>query len=228
MPNIEFEFVEVENSNEPEPSKINESKDNIDETQEEQDDEFEFPLFAAPYSTTSSHQNIEAKKTEDDEASRGRTKDKVMKVSLREASVEVIKNERPLSYYMATYTDKDKSQFITAAVTADDIYSQIEIITPVRDPKPWKCIDLSKYNLEVERELQNTKMKGKSRNRAGKKKRLNIIACRGRKLERMKIDKKIQKEMDAKIKKKMFHKRGGKKHKKTANPAQSKPKYRTE
>ena len=62
MPNIEFEFVEVENSNEPEPSKINESKDNIDETQEEQDDEFEFPLFAAPYSTTSSHQNIEAEK----------------------------------------------------------------------------------------------------------------------------------------------------------------------
>ena len=65
-------------------------------------------------------------------------------------------------------------------------------------------------------------MKGKSRNRAGKKKRLNIIACRGRKLERKKVDKKIQKEMDAKIKKKMFHKRGGKKHKKSADPAQSK------
>ncbi|CUM57229.1 unnamed protein product [Debaryomyces tyrocola] len=228
MPNIEFEFVEVDNSNEPEPTEINESKDNIDETQEEQDDEFEFPLFAAPPSTISSHQSIEANKMEDEEASRGRTKDKVMKVSLREASVEVIENERPLSYYMATYTDKDKSQFITAAVTADDIYDQIEIITPVRDPKPWKCIDLSKYNLEVEREIQNNKLKDKSRNRAGKKKRLNIIACRERKLERKKVDKKLQKEIDAKIKKKMFHKRGGKKHKKTADPAQSKPKYRTE
>lgn len=228
MPSIEFEFVEVDNSNEPESTEIKESKDNIDEAQEEQDDEFEFPLFAAPSSTTSNHQNIETNKTNEDEASRGRSKDKVMKVSLREASVEVIKNERPLSYYRATYTDKDKSQFINAAVSAEDIYSQIEIITPIRDPKPWKCIDLSKYNLEVEKEIQNNETKSKSRNRAGKKKRLNIIACRERKLERKKVDKKIQKEMDAKIKKKMFHKRGGKKHKKTADPAQSKPKYRTE
>lgn len=226
MPNIEFEFVEVDESNEPEPTEMNEANDDIDEAKEKEDEEFEFPLFAAP--SSSAHQDGKLSKMEEDEETRGRNKDRVMKVSLREESVEVIKNERPLSYYMATYTDEDKSQFIAAAVTAGDIYSQLEIITPVRDPKPWKCIDLSKYNREVEREIQKNNAKTKSRSRPGKKKRLNIIACRERKLERKKVDKKIQKELDAKIKKKMFHKRGGKKHKKVASLAQSKPKYRTE
>lgn len=231
MPNIEFEFVEVDESNEPESTILNQADDKIDEMQEKQDDEFEFPLFAAPTSFASSHQDgkhSNMEEEEKEEESRGRNKDRVMKVSLREASVEVIKNERPLSYYMATYTDEEKSRFMAAAVTADDIYSQLEKNTPVRDPKPWKCIDLSKYNSEIEREIQKNKAKNKSHSRPGKKKRLNIIACRERKLERNKVEKKIQKEMEAKIKKKMFHKRGGKKHKKVSSLAQRKPKYRTE
>lgn len=234
MPNIEFEFVEVDNSETNVPSVVENGVEEVAQIEEKviTDDEFEFPLFAAPSVAKSSGQAAQDENTAEEEESRGRSKDKIMKVSLREASIEVIKNERPTSYYRATYSDKERLQFTLSAVSADDIYQQIEIVTPVQDPKPWKCIDLQKYNKEVEKQLQKEKQIQNNKNRAGKKKRDNIIACRERKLERKKIEVKMQKEKDAKIKKKIFHKRGGKKHKKTATKPGAKPgakpKYRTE
>lgn len=183
---------------------------------DEPTEEFDFPLFAS-------------NKHDNDGEDRGRSSTRIMKISLREESVENIKQERPESYYFATYSKDDKSKFISAAITAQDIFNFNERY-PIIDTQPHKCLDVSLYNQKVEHELRLQKKR--SRTRPGKKKREATIACRERKQEREKLLVKLEKDRLNKLKKKMFHKRGGKKHKKTTSkasqPAVNKPKYKTE
>lgn len=175
------------------------------ESENNQDDEFDFPLFSF---------GGEEKK---DEEERGRTS--VMKVSLREESVERIIQERPESYYFASYTEEEVSQFGQASITGEEIIimsKQKDI-----DSHPWKVLDLNRHNEIIEQE------KPKKKSRPGKNKRLGIIKSRERKAERQKVFKEVEKQHKKYLKKKMFHKRGGKKHKKKENK-DDKPKYRTE
>ncbi|KAG7661980.1 uncharacterized protein J8A68_004480 [[Candida] subhashii] len=227
-PNIDFEFVEVDVET-PEPN-AEEEKESIEEEEHEhkevkedkqEDDEFEFPLF---------FMGAVGKPTaggETEEVSKAAT----MKVSLKEEEVEEIKQERPESYYFANYTDEQRHQFEICAITSDDIYKQLEVKTI--DSQPWKCIDLTKYNAKIESRIQRDKIR-KNKLRPGKKKRTSKIECRERRIERKKLEKKLEQEKK-KLIKKMFHKRGGKKNKKklaassaSAQAAPSKPKYRTE
>lgn len=178
------------------------------ESENNQDDEFDFPLF-------SFGGEVGGEEKEDED--RGRTQ--VMKVSLREESVERIIQERPETYYFAKYTEEEVLQFNQAAITSEEIIimSQQKDI----DSHPWKVLDLNHHNDIIEQE------KSKKKKRPGKNKRLGIIKSRERKAERQKVFKEVEKQHKKYLKKKMFHKRGGKKHKKKENK-DDKPKYRTE
>lgn len=173
MPNMEFEFVEVDEIN-------NEETNN-----EEEEEEFDFPLFASAKAAT------EVNETPEEE--RGRSTTKTMKVSLREESVEVIKNERPDSYYFADYTEQERANFKAAAQTPEEIHKSA---LPYPDPKPWQHIDVQQHNLRIDEEKKKKKTK-----RAGKKKRDEAIQSRIRKDEREKLMKKLAREQRAKLKK---------------------------
>lgn len=228
---MEFEFVEVyQGSPEKEVEEAQTINNDVhdvsmggieEQVLEDEDDEFEFPLFASGPTKKSTTEPV------DGEEERGRSTTRVMKVSLRDASEEKIVNERNPEYYFARFSEVERNQFMSVAVTFEDIYSQYQM--PAIESQPWKVLDVGKYNKRIEEEnARETLHKRKIRRRAGKKKRENIIQCKERKDERARIEKKIEKEKQAKLKKKMFHKRGGKKNKKKATTAPSKPKYKTE
>lgn len=201
--------------------KDNETKED-QKSDEEMGDEFDFPLFSAVSSTA----------VNDDKADdRGRSETRTMKVSLREPSIETVKNIRPDSYYFASYSEDDKSKFLVAAVSAEDVYAQGASLGALATSLPWKCLDLKEHNLKIESEQRRLK---KQRRRAGKKKREQKIAGKERNSEREKKQRLLEKQIEARKLKKMFHKRGGKKHKKKAEESGASaekaqpPKYRTE
>lgn len=163
-----FEFVEVDvKENE-------ESKEG--EGEGEGEDEFDFPLFAA------------APQVEE----RGRSPTKTMKVSLREESVEEIKNERPDAFYFARYTEKERDQFKMSAVTIEQI--EVFAMETHPDPKPWQHIDVEQHNSRIDNEKKKKK-------RPGKKDRKERIMSRIRRDEREKLAKKLAREERAKLKK---------------------------
>ncbi|CUM65663.1 uncharacterized protein PRCAT00003311001 [Priceomyces carsonii] len=190
------------------------------ETKEEdtQNEEFDFPLFASPLIGISQAEDTEKANTKDDERKqlqlkRGRSATRIMKVSMREESLETVDNIRPLAYYYVEYNDKDREKFMKAAISGEEVIKQTFITGALHDPTPWKCIKLEEHNAKID--LQSQKDQRFRRNRRpGKKKRANKVLCRKRREEREKSEKKREKERQAKLKKKMFHKRGGKKHKK--------------
>ncbi|CCG20833.1 hypothetical protein CORT_0A04450 [Candida orthopsilosis Co 90-125] len=226
-PNLEFEFVEVENYASAEPKEATQ-EDNHEE------EEFAFPLFAS----TTAKEETESKDTDGNDRGRSKIVQPIQKISLREHSEERIDNERPESYYFASYTPEEKSQFAQVAVSANDIYSQYFI-----QPNSRKLINLNEYNASIEKEQQKAKAK-KARNRPGKKKRQSKILCRERRLQRAAIAKKEEKERKLKEKQEKygkFKRQGGRHMKKTfgkAGPGRNKsaggkfvggkPKYRTE
>ncbi|EGW32368.1 uncharacterized protein SPAPADRAFT_61448, partial [Spathaspora passalidarum NRRL Y-27907] len=171
-PNLDFEFIEVDTS---EPQEVEENESKVEKQEEE---EFEFPLFSmggggGGGSSTDGKAADEPKQP--------------MKVSLKEAEEEVINQERPESYYIAKYTPDQSRQFEVCALDAKSI---IEPVYPSDDPRPWKCIDLNKYNAQIEL----VKNKEKRKSRPGKKKRETKIACRERRIERVQLAKKLQVE----------------------------------
>lgn len=213
---LEFDFIEVDQDD---GEKEDETKEEAlvgisqqHETKEEvaSDEEFDFPLFAAP---------VQQETTEDGV--------KIMKISLREDIVEDIKNERPQSYYFAIYSEDDKRRFQQAAITAEDLYREISIPVPVYNQQLWKCLDLNSHNARVEQELARQRHRNRGC-RAGKKKRSCKIECRQRKLERIKVEKKIRKEHQQKEKKKFYKQKTFKRKAPVMVPAAKKPKYRTE
>lgn len=148
------------------------------------------------------------------------TAETVMTVSMKEEEEEVIVNERPQEYYRATYSERDRRQFADAAISAELLFSHLSL--PAIDAWPWKVVDLDKHNEQVARE----KLRSRKR-RPGMKKRANAIACRERRISREKEARKLEREAQAKYKKKMYK---GFKSAKAKRPEKvvSKPKYRTE
>lgn len=227
---MDLEFVEVDNGSDVNIEAHEEIEMKIDDETKEDEEEYEFPLFGA-----SSIKEDKREEVNDEEmefplfgGDRGRSQTKIMKVSLREASEERINNERPAEYYFASYSDLQKGQFEMAAVSFEQIWS--ESIIKNKDSHPHRVMNLAEYNAKIDktRAIEKDK-KAKMRRRPGKKARLNKISCKERKVDREKIQKKLEQEKLAKLKKKMFHKRGGKKNKKKdTKPAPTKPKYKTE
>ncbi|KAI5951143.1 hypothetical protein KGF54_004217 [Candida jiufengensis] len=185
-PSLDFEFIEVDHKDTPQEdlAKV-----------EEEEEEFAFPLFSslAPSKPNTSKESEE----------RGRSTSQpftIQKISLREHSEERINNERPTSYYFASYSPLQKSQFEQIATTSDDIYSQSNFITSTKG----KVINLNEHNRKIEEIL--AKAKSKSKKRPGKKKRESKIYCRERRLERAKIAKQEEKEKRAKAKQEKYGK----------------------
>ncbi|ODV76876.1 ankyrin [Suhomyces tanzawaensis NRRL Y-17324] len=156
-----FDFIEVDNTE--------------DHENDEEEEEFDFPLFASAATSEPGSKD-----------ERGRPEQRVMKVSIREESVEKVNNERPQTFYYANYTAEQKHQFELAAVTAEDIYKNVFVV----ENASRKCIDLKKHNDGVEAE----KARVKAKKRPGMKYRLNKIGCRERKHARAKLAKKLERE----------------------------------
>lgn len=190
---------------------------------QEEEEDFDFPLFSMGTTTTTAAKP-EEQKDQEEESLRGRTQEKqnTMRITLRSPSPEVIIQERPRSYYFAENDEEVKAKFAQAAITGDDVIRQSLIpYGPI-----GKVINLNEHNAKIEKELEKINKKA----RPGKKKRLASIKAREHNKERLKIQKQIEQKAKAKLMKKIHHKRGGKKHKKKegASDAQGKTKYRTE
>lgn len=226
MPNIEFEIIDIDNAVEDTGARSSYSTESPTESSKKPDtdndleDEYDFPLFSTTKEETTLP-NVEV-----DEDDRGRPTRAVMKVSLRDASPELVKLERPQSYYFAHYSLGEKKQFEEAAITLKVILRYSDNFRTFVRHHPAKSLDLGLYNEKVEEELKR-EAKHK-RKRPGKKKRMNKILCRQRNEERRRDESIARKKNDIKLMKKIFHKRGGKKHKKKVIESNSKPKYRTE
>lgn len=210
LPNLEFEFVDVVVDDDTSTSKI--QQDDVSK----QDEEFDFPLF--------SFGTVDIVKTDELDNKRGRQGTKLMKVSLREPSPEVIVNERPRAYYFADYDIAEKKQFSEAAIDADAILKESQLGAF----KGWSgyrgiVLDVNAYNNKVE--LEQLRLRKLSRKRPSKKQRIAKKVGREREEQRKAKDKELKKVI-----KKQFHKRGGKKNKKkTSNPlanAGATPKHR--
>lgn len=222
MKRVSIDIVDTQADQGVDSSNNKDSETKEDQTNdEEMGDEFDFPLFSAVTSTAVDN---------DDSEDRGRSEARTMKVSLREPSIETVKNIRPDSYYFASYSEDDKRKFLVAAVSAEDVFTQGASLGSLATSSPWKCLDLKEYNLKIESEQRRLK----KQKRPGKKKREQKIVGKERNGEREKKNRLLEKQMEARKLKKMFHKRGGKKHKKkpeesraSAEKAQT-PKYRTE
>lgn len=210
QPNIEFDIIEVQNHSDAQvhESINDQSREDEDKKQDEQSDEFAFPLFSSGVSNV------------DDE--RGRSKE-IMKISLREPSVEKVKNERPLLFYIHSPSKEDRAKYAEVAVTGEDIWKQSDLTKSMVDCFSHKVLNLNDYNKTIEMQ----KLQKKSR--PGIRKRIGIIESRKRKQERSKVNKKLAIEKQRLLKKKIHHKRGGKKHKKKPESlASGAPVYRTE
>lgn len=92
------------------------------------------------------------------------------KVTLKEEK-EVIVNERPASYYRASYTPGEMSQFEQSAIGPDQIFRTITV-----DLWPNRVMSLAEHNKKVA--LANRKR------RPGKKKREQTIKLRERRKQR--------------------------------------------
>ncbi|SCU91033.1 LAMI_0E04478g1_1 [Lachancea mirantina] len=203
LPELDLEFVEV-------PS------DGAGNEIDNDDDEFEFPLFSA---ITSDNTKFANSYVDDD---RGRCKERLMKVSLREPSPEVIVQERPRNFYFAEVSNERRNEFIQSSVDYDQIIAQQKISTQDRWPQfKGKVLDVSAHNLKVDEEIRR-EMKVKKR-RPGKKQRLAKKLGAQRESERQERARDIKKAI-----KKKFHKRGGRKNKKPEVKPEVKPKFRTE
>lgn len=131
-------------------------------------------------------------------------------VDLRDEEPEIIINERPTEYYMATFSTAEKDQFSHSAVTGAFILQQ-STLSPI-DAWPNKVLDLDEHNRRLKTH----------RRRPGAKKRAAKIASRERREERQKHAKLLERQ----AKKKMFKKAGF--QKKVKSQVSEKPRFRTE
>lgn len=197
----DLEFVEVDHQVSPQEGNavhtFSTEDITVDQGDASEDEEFAFPLFAGASDA----------------------KDAVMTVTLKERE-EIIVNERPESYYRASYSIQQLLQFQDAAITFEHIL--IESRAPPVDSCPLRVMNLEEHNARVALEKLR-------RRREGKKKRLNKEASRERRLAREKEKKRKERE-----EKRSFYR--GKtpvrkpkySAKKQVTKAVEKPKYRTE
>lgn len=216
LPKLEFEFIEVNNA-EGSTADIDRNTENVDTNNTQEDDEFDFPLFsfgaAAPLDEAD---NGKAQEEKEEGESRGRSVTKLMKVSLREPSPEVINITRPRLYYFSEYSEAEKQQFRESALDVDSILKEYKL----GPYKGWpeyrgKVIDLNEHNAKID--LEQQRMKKLQKKRPSKKQRIARKLGKERELQRIQKDKEIKMMI-----KKRFHKRGGKKNKKKVpNPLEN-------
>ncbi|ODV64408.1 uncharacterized protein ASCRUDRAFT_11717 [Ascoidea rubescens DSM 1968] len=227
LPNIKFDFVDKVNVQNDlnlglgdKHSKLNPGTE-TDEEAKTSKEEFFFPLFST---SNTSNDN-------------GNENAKLIKINIKEnddAEIldSIAKNQkRPNSYYFASYSDDEKSQFLQIALTGEDIIKQSQHFNTMKYIKSkynGKLIDLKQYNNDIERQLIISKKSKKLR--PGKKKRLKHSESQKRKNERIKKDIEIKK-LKKKLLKKKHRKRPAKKNKNKVDSSEkttSRPKYRTE
>ncbi|EDO16716.1 hypothetical protein Kpol_1003p21 [Vanderwaltozyma polyspora DSM 70294] len=212
-----FEMVEVE----PSTTDLKE--------EEEENDEFEFPLFSfgttQDTTTEDKSETTDGVEVENGEEERGRSKNKLMKISLREPSPEIINQERPKEYYFHIYDEEEQEKYKSSAIDYDSIFVDKDFIVQKPGNKN-RVIDITKKNDQVEKELLREKMLKKRR--PSKKQRVAKKLA----LERIKAREELAKQLKKEAKKKLGR-RGGKKNKKKEkmNPlanAGATPRFRTE
>lgn len=180
------------------------------------DDEFDFPLFSfGVEDKTEAAVNVSEEQPPEDGNGA-----KLMRVSLREPVYETLNQERPKSYYFASYSQDDRSRFAQSALDYETILRDGSL-GPNQGWKRFRgtVIDVKQYNERVEKSLEREKRLKKRK--PGKKQRLARKLGQQHEIEREQKSKEIKKLL-----KKKFHKRGGKKNKKKPEPAP--PKFRTE
>ncbi|EGV63416.1 hypothetical protein PSN45_004306 [Yamadazyma tenuis] len=187
IPDLNLEIIEVEHTE--------------DLKEEQPEDEFDFPLFSFGSAPSSQNHSV------GDSQKRGRTETKIMKVNLREESVETLRSERPSSYYFAQYTEEQRANFHLVAVTGEDIWSRVELATSTNDWYRHRILDADVHNANISPERP-------SRKRPGKNKRDGRIESKKRQAEA----RRVHRENERRLLKKKMHKRGGKKNKKAAKP----------
>lgn len=169
--------------------------------------EFDFPLFSL--------ENVPEESKDEQQ---------LMKISLNEESSEIIQ-ERPREYYFSQTSEHERLNIEKSAISYDAILTESKK-GPYQGWKKFrgKVIDLKEYNRIIDKE--NEKKLRNEKRRPGKKQRLV------RKLGIRRVEERKAKDVELKrMRKKMFHKRGGKKNKKKTNVASTesnKPKFRTE
>ncbi|SCV05424.1 LANO_0H07184g1_1 [Lachancea nothofagi CBS 11611] len=170
------------------------------------EDEFDFPLFSFGVSEAP-EDHSENKKLEND-GSRGRSATRLIKVSLREPSPDIISQERPRSYYFAEHTPEQTAEFEKIAIDYNLATKESRLTPSSRWPEyRGRLLDARKYNEQFELErLREIKIR---RRKPGKKQRKAKQIGAQRELERLERAKELKK-----LAKKKFHKRGGKKNKK--------------
>lgn len=213
LPSIELEFFDAG------PQEVHAADDN-----QAKEDEFDFPLFSFGMASKvpDDPQNEDASNDNDEPRGRDSTT-KLMKVTLRSPSPEVINNQRPRTYYFAEYSAQELMRFQSAAIQYDQIITEASKDAACsRSLHRRRIFDLKYHNDKIEAEIQRA-LKNKKR-RPGKKQRLARKQGTIRNAEREAQAKEIKKMI-----KKKFHKRGGKKNKKKDSVAADvKPKFRTE
>lgn len=192
LPEIEFELVDVDITNTSRNSGCN---------SEDQNEEFEFPLFSLEDETSKQNSNNQDNKSQD--VSRAR----LIKVSLKEHPLVIAKNERPKDYYFSSYSEERQREFDSVAVEYSDILKEALMTDkPNMNQFKGKLIDVGHYNRSIA--LETSRYLRMKRKRPGKNQRMA-----------RKIGQKHNKEREERIKeikkmvKKKFHKRGGKKNK---------------
>ncbi|SCU88476.1 LADA_0E10396g1_1 [Lachancea dasiensis] len=203
----ELEFVSVE------PSADTDNKESFQ-------DEYDFPLFSFGIAESKvKSTEVDVKIRDNDSDNRGRSSSRLMKVSLREPSPDIVRQERPQSYYFAKYTTQELIKFERSALELKDI---LEECGSRSAPFKNRFLDVNKHNEKIE--LERLRALKAKRRRPGKKQR------EARKLGAERDQSRAQQLKEVKkLAKKKFHKRGGKKNKKSAAPdVKPAPRFRTE
>ncbi|QID87725.1 hypothetical protein GRS66_010408 [Saccharomyces pastorianus] len=198
------------------PSDSKANDEDVNDEIEDNQDEFDFPLFS--FGVVEAPRNAVGKgKSTENEAHTGVN---LMKVSLKEPEEEMIDQERPKEYYFANYSEVQRQQFLQSAIDYDTIIQENAKIQEddLRVLHKWsycqgKIMNLHEHNLEIasqqQRDLKIKKRRPGQKQRVAKKLALERTKERDAKAREIK-----------KLLKKKFHKRGGKKNKKkaTLNP----------
>ncbi|KAL6948711.1 hypothetical protein ACO0QE_001184 [Hanseniaspora vineae] len=189
LPALDFEFVVVDAP----------SKENDDPSNDQGQEEYDFPLFSMGSTDAISNKDEENSISEPH----------LIKVTLAEEEDELdnaIKriNKRPETYYFKHFTEIEKLQIKQSCIEPDDIISSADVLWNSAWPQfNGPVINLAEYNNNVEQ--AQLRFKKLSKRKPGQRQRV------ARKEAKQKVLEREEKRLSLK---KKFRKRGGKKNKK--------------
>lgn len=125
---------------------------------------FEFPLFSNPFFL-----NTNLKNRNDVLFEKKKNTLKLNTISVIEKTKDYSRSERPLSFYLMNYTEQEKSNIKSSAVTFADVLKHGSLLKNINEFVGHKCIDLNTYNSYFENENSSKK---KKKCRPGKKNRI--------------------------------------------------------